>query len=227
MRTASLVLGIVGGVLAIIFAFVSFGIAAAMNVLVPSNFESYMDDFNDALEQYDDGDFDFNYDYDFNYDEDWDSAVAVANGAATYFYIAGAFGIIGGILGIIGGAIVKKKNVLAGVFMIVGCVLASLSGWGLFGGIPLLVGGILGLVKDKKAQMAAAGYPYSGYQQAPPPYNPYQQVPPQYNPYQQAPPPYNPYQQAPQAPQTPPAPPAPPQAPEASVSPETPQEPKE
>lgn len=237
MRTASLVLGIVGGVLAIIFGIVSLVIAGTADIFIPggySYYDDYMDEFNDALEEFSDG----YYDFDFDYDYSWDIATQAARGYVTYMYIVGPLGIIGGILGIVGGAIVKKKNILAGVFMIVGCLLSSLSGWGLFGGIPLLVGGILALIKDKRAQMTAAGYAYPPYQPspyeqggaynpysqpAPPQYNPYQQAPPQYNPYQQAPPQHNPYQQAPpqpypyqqQAPpQEPPAPQAPPAAPQ-------------
>jgi len=217
MRTASLVLGIVGGILAIIFGIVSLVIAGTADIFVPDSiyYDDFMNEFDDALEQYGD---EYGFDFKFDYNYDWnDAAQAAARAGIIYMYIAGSLGIIGGILGIIGGAIVRKKNVLAGVFMFIGCVLSSLSGWGLFGGIPLLVGGILALVKDKRAQYAAAGYPYppyqpnpyeqSGaynpYQQAPPQYNPYQQAPPQYNAYQQTPPPPNAYQQAP--PQEPPA----------------------
>ncbi|MEL7604111.1 MAG: DUF4064 domain-containing protein, partial [Bacillota bacterium] len=215
MRTASLVLGIVGGVLAIIFSFIAFGTAAALDIgssYLGGDMDEYMDDFSDALEDYESGDFDFDYDFNSDYDYEWDYAATAVSGTATYFYIAGALGIVGGILGIIGGAIVKKKNVLAGIFLIVACVLASLSLWGIIAGIVLLIGGILALVKDKRAQMAAAGYEYPPYQPSPyeqgGAYNPYQQqapqAPPQYNPYQQqapqAPPQYNPYQQAPQAP---------------------------
>lgn len=239
MRTASLVLGIVGGILAIIFGIVSLAIAGTADYFIPgsySYYDDYMDGFNDALEDFG-NDYDFDFDFDYDYDYNWDAATQAARGAVTYMYIAGALGIIGGILGIIGGAIVKKKNVIAGVFMIIGCVLSSLSGWGLFGGIPLLVGGILALIKDKRAQMTAAGYAYPPYQPSPyeqgGAYNPYaQQAPPQYNPYQQAPPPqYNPYQQAPPPPspyqqQTPPQEPPAQQAPPAAPQEDT-QEPKE
>jgi hypothetical protein len=124
MRTASLVLGIVGGVLAIIFGIVSLVIAGTVDYLTPndySSYDDYMDEFSDALEEFDTGEYDF--DYDFDYDDSWDYASTAVNGVATYYYIVGPLGIIAGILGIVGGAIVKKKNVIAGVFMIVGCVL--------------------------------------------------------------------------------------------------------
>jgi hypothetical protein len=228
MRTASMVLGIVGGILAIILGIVALVIAGTADIFIlEDSYGNYMDDFNDALEKFSDGNYDFDFEYDFNYSYEWDVATQAARGYVTYLYIAGSLGMIGGILGIIGGAIVKKKNVLAGVFMIIACVLSSLSVWGLFGSVPLLVGGILALIKDKRAQYAAAGYPYPPYQpnpyeqdgaynpyaqQVPPQYNPYQPAPPQYNPYQQAPPPPNAYQQAP--PQEPPAPQAPPASPQ-------------
>ena len=227
MRTASMVLGIVGGILAIILGIVTLIITGTADIFTPNSYyyDDFMDEFDDALEQFGDK-YDFDFEFDYNYDWD-DAAQATTRAGITYMYIAGTLGIIGGILGIIGGAVVKKKSVLAGVFMIIGCVFSSLSVWGLFGGIPLLVGGILALIKDKRAQYAAAGYPYPPYQpspyeqngaynpyaqQVPPQYNPYQQAPPQYNPYQQAPPPPNAYQQAPS--QEPPAPQAPPVSPQ-------------
>ncbi len=242
MRTASLVLGIVGGVLAIIFSFAAFATAAAVDIINPYNYmdefsNDYMEEFDDMMEGYSD-EFSFDYDggdYTFDYDVDLgDYASGAINGLATYMYVAGALGLVGAVMGIVGGALAKKKNVVAGILMIVACVLAGLSGWGIFASICLLIGGILALVKDKSAQ-AAYPYPYSGYQQPQqqPPYNPYQQPQqpqqqPPYNPYQQPqqPPynpyqqpqqqqPYNPYQQQQQPPQAPPAPPAPPQEPEA------------
>ncbi len=235
MRTASMVLGIVGGILAIIFSIVALVIAGTADIFIPNvnYYDDFMDEFDDALEGFGD---EYGFEFDFDYNYDWnDAAQSAARAGITYMYVAGSLGIIGGILGIIGGAVVKKKNVLAGIFMIIGCVLSSLSGWGLFGSIPLLVGGILALIKDKRAQYAAGGYPYPPYQtnpyeqngaynpyaqQTPPQYNLYQQAPPQYNPYYQAPPPPNAYQQAP--PQEPPAPQAPPAAPQ-----EDKEEPKE
>ncbi len=224
MRTASTILGIAGGALAVLIAIFSMIGTLAIFTAIPDvmdNALEFSDDFN-----YNDGDFSFDngeFSFDngeFSFDSDINGLAGSGwNFVATWIIISHIIAIIGGILGIVGGAIVKKKNVVAGVLMIVACVLAGFSGWGILCSIALLIGGILALVKEKTAQPAYP-YPYSGYQQPPqaPPYNPYQQPQqPPYNPYQQQPqqaPPYNPYQ--PQ--QAPPAPPAPPQEPEAPKS---------
>ncbi len=208
MRTASMVLGIVGGALAVLIAIISMIVSLAFVTTIPDVLDDaleFSDDYySDGNFSFDNGEFSFD-NGDFSFDSDLGGSVQSI--AATGIVIFHIIAIIGGILGIVGGAIVKKKNVVAGVLMIVACVLSGFSGWGVFGSIALLVGGILALVKEKPAQPAYA-YPYSGYQQPPqaPPYNPYQQPqqPPQYNPYQ--------------PPQAPPAPPAPPQEPEAPKS---------
>ncbi len=216
MRTASMVLGIVGGVLALLFAIIYLisgaFVSGSANIIDDyTNFNNgeFSDDFFDS---YDDGT--FSYEFDVNPGAIVDYGIQAA---AVWLWISGVLSIIGGVLGIIGGAQVKKKNVMAGVFMLVGGVLSVFTGVGFISMVVLVVGGILALVKEKPAQ-AAYPYPYSGYSQQappPPPYNPYQQQPQQpYNPYQPPQQPYNPYQ----APQAPPAPPAPPQEPEAPKS---------
>lgn len=220
MRTASKVLGIAGGALAILIAVIVLISGIAVMNTVPSIIDDaleYSDGFNFDSDDFNFDNGEFNFDNgEFSFDGSFDGYGAVQGIVVTGLIFVCVISIIGGVLGIVGGVLAKKKNVVAGVLMLVGCVLAGFSGWGIFCSIALLVGGILALVKEKPAQ-AAYPYPYSGYSQQapPPPYNPYQQQQQQpYNPYQPQQPPYNPYQ----APQAPPAPPAPPQEPEAPKS---------
>lgn len=157
MKTASLVLGIIGGVLAIIFAIIFMVGGAFMDSA--ANYVRDMDDFGAAMD-------DLTYqleaegftveDSDVNYDALDDAINYGASAVATGFYIAGILGIIGGILGIVGGALAKKKNVVAGILMLVAAVPSFFTGLGIIASILFIIGGILALIPDKNATPVVA-----------------------------------------------------------------------
>jgi hypothetical protein len=152
MKTASLVLGIIGGVLAIIFAIFFMIGGAVMNSA--ANYVSEMDDFGGAMDELtqqleaegltiEDNDVDYS---------SLDDAINYGAGAvAAGLYIAGILGIIGGIMGIVGGALAKKKNVVAGILMLVAAVPSFFTGLGFIASILFIIGGILALIPDKQA----------------------------------------------------------------------------
>jgi|GEM_PF-1522359 len=152
MKTASLVLGIIGGVLAIIFAIITMAGGAFMGgaagyIQGTDEFGSTMDELTDQLEAegfvIEDGDVNF---------DALDDAINYGAGAvATGLYIAGILGIVGGILAIVGGALAKKKNVLAGIFMLVAAVPSFFTFLGFLASIVLIIGGILALIPEKQS----------------------------------------------------------------------------
>ena len=155
MRTASMVLGIVGGALAIL--------TGIMFILMGAYFI--------------DGSFFFGgFDYYDSLDGFYNSFTSTM---FTVYLVLGILTIAAGALGLTGGIIVKKKNVTAGILLIIGAVLTF--------SIPLILAAIFALVKEKEPVPAygyAPQYPASYY---PPQYAPY---PAQYAPY---PPQYTPY----------------------------------
>ena len=150
MRTAGMVLGIIGGSIALIIAVVVFVVALlsfATSDFIESEVMSDMDGVYEACDAY-------GVEYDSDIIEE-----SLSYGAKTGGYIAIGTGIalfISGILGIVGGAMTKKKHVLAGVFMLISAVLSFITIWGILAGLLLLLGGIFALVKVKPKQEIAA-----------------------------------------------------------------------
>ncbi len=149
MKTASLVLGIIGGVLAVIFGIVYIigGIAAASLVGSADALANTLGEFGDAMEAegwtVEDADVDF---------EGFDDVYNASVGAGiTMIYVVGIISIVGAVLGIVGGAMVKKKNVVAGVLMLVAAVPSFFTGLGILASILFIIGGILALIPDKQA----------------------------------------------------------------------------
>lgn len=147
MKTASLVLGIIGGVLAIIFAIVFIVSGALVNTFADS-FSSGMDELTEQLKA-----------------EGWEvtdnaeipaNVSGLANAAAGSFWIIGILSIIGAVLGIVGGALAKKKNIVAGVLLLIAAVPSFFTGLGFLASILFIVGGILALIPEKPAQNAPA-----------------------------------------------------------------------
>ena len=79
---------------------------------------------------------------------------AVLNTVSTVIVILGIVSIVGGGLAIAGGIIVRKKNVMGGVFMLVGGVMSAVTVYGILSMIVLILGGIFAFVPDKSAQQA-------------------------------------------------------------------------
>ncbi len=145
MKTAGLVLGIIGGTLSIIFAFIFFFSATMFGIFSNSvtSYPGYDSPFEFESDPWDPGaDFDWDTDWDTDWDSsgdrDWDNDFNFApdsgfdiSGSGSYnpagivsaglgaafvaLLLAGIAGLIGGILGIIGGAIIRK-NALPRVF---------------------------------------------------------------------------------------------------------------
>lgn len=186
MRKASMVLGIIGGVLAIIFAFFAMFGGAVVNT-INTNVDEIVafEDGDWAIEgnkvtielddmfggvvvntignnvenivAFKDGGWVFEgnevtIELDDMSGEMVGFATSTAFGiASSYLWIAGVLSIIGAALGIVGGAIVMKKNVIAGVLMLVAAVPSFFTGIGFIASVIFIVGGVLALVPVKKA----------------------------------------------------------------------------
>lgn len=152
MKTASMVLGIVGGALAIL--------SGIMLILVGAYFI--------------DGSLFFGgFDYNDSFDGFYNSFTSIM---FTVYLVLGILSIVAGALGLTGGIIVKKKNVTAGILLIISAVLTF--------SIPLILAAIFALVKEKESTPAygyAPQYPASYY---PPQYAPYPSQYPSYPPQQ-------------------------------------------
>ncbi len=129
MKTASLVLGIIGGVLAIIFAIMFIASGALVNTAV------------DTLEGFD------------AFDEVYNAAVGATT---TWLYVAGILSIIGGILGIVGGALAKKKNVLAGILLVVAAIASLFTALGFIATILFVLAAVFAFIPEKSAPAVAA-----------------------------------------------------------------------
>ena len=191
MRTAGMIMGIVGGAIALLFAlFIIFGGLAFMNLGIWDSSYSYDYDFNsdfdsdlnfDSLDNLDDLNFE-NYDFDDELDNDfYESAENMGRAVAgTVFLVFGIITAIAGVLGLVGGLIVKKKNVAAGVMMIIAAVLSlfNIISMALF-----ILGAVFSLMRDRSKQQAyVPPYPMPPSYPYPPqayPQPPQQSIPPQ------------------------------------------------
>ncbi|MEX1307757.1 MAG: hypothetical protein AB1Z19_04445 [Eubacteriales bacterium] len=135
MRKASMILGILGGAIAILIALIIIGSAlfftAAVPVLMDSEF--YGEEYN-------------NYDsIDFNVEKSFGFVIAFVTS-----YGGGV--LLSGILGLTGGLLVPKHNVLAAVLMLLGSAITLiLFYYGIIPFLLMLLGGIFALVTDNNA----------------------------------------------------------------------------
>jgi hypothetical protein len=151
MKTASLVLGIIGGALAIIFAIVFMAGGALFGAA--SNVVGDLDQqFEDAiLEGVEDSGVDVDVDL-----SGLDGAANFVTGTfSAWAYIAGGLSIVGAVLGIIGAVKVKKSNVAAGILMLVAAIPSFFTGIGFIASIVFIIGGILSLASGKSTPAAA------------------------------------------------------------------------
>ena len=177
MKIAGMVLGIVGGVLSIIFALIFIFSGSMVGYFTGTpEFNSELDaalegygsaNWDEWDSEWNDFDFDFNlnsedgfrmnYNDDFaNFNMDIDglpNANAIARGAvnAVSFWMiaAGIAGLIGGILGIIGGAIIRKKRIASGVMLVIAAVLSIFTGLGFLASIMLIIACIFAFIQEK------------------------------------------------------------------------------
>ncbi len=147
MRTAGMIMGIVGGAIAILFgAFFIFGSAMFFSM---GSWNSYMSDSYSQAQQ----------------------ASSITGG--TVFLVIGIIIILTGVLGLVGGLIIKKKNVAAGVMMIVAAGLSLFSFFNIISMVLFILGGIFALMRDRSQIPTQPPYPYYPY----PPYAPYPPAP--------------------------------------------------
>ncbi len=142
MRKASMVLGIIGGSLAIFVALFTMLGGVAFSYLGQT--DVWTENIEEATK--DDSVFDA---------ETVTAAFEGPKFAANVFLVIGAVIFISGVLGIIGGAIVNKNNIAAGVLMLLGGMIALFTLWAFISFILLLLGGIFALVKDTSGNKLA------------------------------------------------------------------------
>ncbi len=146
MRTAGMIMGIIGGAIAILFgAFFIFGSAMFFSM---GSWNNYLNDYSQSQQ-----------------------ASSVTGG--TVFLVIGIIIILTGVLGLVGGLIIKKKNVAAGVMMIVAAGLSLFSFFNIISMVLFILGGIFALMRDRSQISAQPPYPYYPY----PPYTPYAPAP--------------------------------------------------
>lgn len=133
MRKASKVLGIVGGIIAILISIVALVGWILFTAVI-----------TEAVETTDEGELTLQSES-ITIDDEFSEKSTVVN-----FAILGIASVllISGILGIVGGILVKKRNVVAGILMILGGILAFTTMYGIIASILLILGGIFALVKD-------------------------------------------------------------------------------
>lgn len=142
MKTASLVLGIIGGVLAIIFAIIFIGSGALVGSMAQG-----IDELTAQMEE-----------------EGWEVvedesvsvlATDVTGAAAGTLLFIGIASIIGAAMGIVGGALAKKKSIIAGILMLVAAIPSFFTGLGIIASVLFIIGGIMALIPQKTEQKAA------------------------------------------------------------------------
>ena len=144
MRKASMILGIIGGVIAILVALFAILGGLIFRTAVPSLMESDIYDemiteYNEEMSDKIDGEI---------YTPDVDDFTEGYKVAGYMFIGIGGIIFISGLLGIIGGAIVKKNNIAAGIMMLIGSCITLFTLWSILSFPLLLLGGIFAFVKD-------------------------------------------------------------------------------
>ncbi len=226
LKTASMVLGIIGGVFALLLAagliiggIACFSVDSWSDLIESGNFSWYYSwngntwDSEEWKYELDSDDWGIDSDDD-SWHVEWDEdefpadevASAVVAGVATLLIVTGSFALISGVLGLIGGCIVKNKNSAAGVMMIIAAALSLFAMFNIISMILFIIGGVFAFKKDTPKP----AIPYPPYPPYPPQqpyygnaqYPPYPPQQPYYGNSQY--PPYPPQQPEPQQP-TPPA----------------------
>ena len=144
MRTASTVLSIIGGTLAIIIAVFLFFGGVMLKTVAPTIKNLDLEGveycaYNDSVRS-------------MYFDEETTKEFFenVTDRVGFLSIIAGWALFVSATLGIVGGILAKKKNVLAGILMIVGALLSIFTLVGILPGLLLIAGGILAIIKDPK-----------------------------------------------------------------------------
>lgn len=163
MRTTSRVLGIIGAAISILFGlFLILGGAAFMNSSIWESAYNSSDALNDIMTQSD--------------------YVEQNVTAGMVFLSFGMGSVAAGILGLVGGLIVTRKNMAAGVMMIIAAVLSLFTFFNLVSMTLFIIGSVMALKREPQFVMPPY-YVYPPYPQYPQyPYPPQQPAPPMVNP---------------------------------------------
>ena len=168
MKTSSMVLGIIGGAISILFGL--FLVLGGVAFLDDSIWEDTYNNYDGVISE---------------------SELMETNSmAGTTFLSMGICSVVAGILGLVGGCIVKRKNVASGVMMIIAAVLSIFGFFNLVSIVLFVLGGIFALKRETQPVMPP--YPqYYAYPQYPQYYQypQYPQYPQQRYPQQQPAPP--------------------------------------
>ena len=130
MKTAGMVLGIIGGAIAIICSIIMIVTMAAGGAALQSGkVDQALDKIQQEIEQNND----FSNDEDIppvaqDFMRDGNFANFMRNMTGGFLGLGIAFSIIsliGGVLGLIGGIVIKSKPVLSGVFLIIGAIFTA------------------------------------------------------------------------------------------------------
>jgi protein-S-isoprenylcysteine O-methyltransferase Ste14 len=158
MKTASVVLGTVGGILALICAILILLGSAFFNVILNQIYEEekfYSESENEDSEL--DADDLKKYKLDDAKAEDDDESTVtdeqIKNFMSWFGIIYGLFVLTAGLLGVISVFFVNTKNVLAGVLMLVGGIIMFITLWGFIIAVMLVLGGIFALVNGKNSNI--------------------------------------------------------------------------
>ncbi len=132
MRKSSMVLGLIGGILAVLIGLLIIAGGAFFTEMFPTMMESEIYSAGSDFEDFSSADMD------------------MMSSVFTVFFTAfGAAILIAGILGVIGAAVVNKNNVLAGVLMLLGAAFTFFTVYAFISFILLLLGGIFALTREK------------------------------------------------------------------------------
>jgi len=126
MRKASMILGIIGGIIAIIIALFVIG-----GGIIFRNMPELMQNAQNTRIAERAVDIGMRY-----------------NLAGNLFIIVGVVIILAGVTGIVGGAMVKEHNTAGGIMMLTAGFVSLITGWAAIAFILLLIGGIFAFVKD-------------------------------------------------------------------------------
>ncbi len=156
MKTASMVMGIIGGSIALIVALVMIVTGVAFYSISDYSHSEWNSEWNfeysDSLDDYD---------------------IQINPGRVTGFVGGGiiffaVLSLFAGVLGLVGGIIAKKRNVAAGVLMIIAAPLSLFGYFNVVSMILFILGAVFAFVKEKPQYAAQLYPPYPPYPPAPP-----------------------------------------------------------
>jgi len=150
MKNTSMVLGIIGGGIAILFGlFLMFGGMMYLNTSTWQNIYNASEGLRNSISE--------------------SEYIQLATTGGAVFLGFGIASVIAGALGLIGGIIVKKNNVAAGVIMLIAAGLSVLVFFNVVSMILFILGGIFALKKEPQNVMQP--YPTQYPQPSPSPEN--------------------------------------------------------